>query len=380
MSDTSKIRQLEAELHQLRLQVKHTAQYQAGKHRLEKDYQLSQNGFRTIFERSAIGKNIINSKLEIVNINQALLTMLGYSEEEILGNLITDFTHPDFVERWQQLQRELWSTDLLSFNFETCMIRKNGTTFWGRVTAIPIEDDNNKFGYLTLEDTSEKKELERLQNLVEEQILRQQLAETVFKTQEAERRRMAESLHNGLGQLLYGAKLSLNQLKANANEGANEIIEYTQKLLNDCIRECRSIAHNLTPPVLQELGLKQAVVEICKQLTDSTHFKCDVNRLTNTIDNFLEVAIYRMIQELMINIVKHADASEAFVYLSENDSQLIIRVEDNGKGFNQKNSLKKGIGIQTIRYKVALLSGKLSITSEKGKGTKVKISLPKKVA
>lgn len=378
MSNTSNIKQLETELHHFKGQERRAAEYQTEKDRLQKDYELSQKRFTTIFEKSAIGKMIINNRLDIVNINPAALAMLGYKEHEMMGGIMK-FVHPDHVDRWKQLQHDLWSAGVTSSHFDACLIRKDGSNFWAHITGIQIEDDGKVLAYTTLEDISERKNLERLHNLLLEQEQHQQIAETILNTQEAERRRMAESLHNGLGQLLYGAKLSLNQLELNAEDTHNrDVIAYTQKLLSDCIRECRGIAHNLMPATLQQYGLKEAVINICQQLTERTHFKCDVGKLTNSFDDILEVAIYRMVQELMMNIVKHANASEALVSLSENDSHLVIKVEDNGDGLNQKRVNKDGIGMQTIRYKVTLLGGKLHVASKKGKGTKVRIELPKK--
>lgn len=97
------INQLEYELARLRAQVEQTASFQAEKDRLEAEYQRSQQRFRTIFEESVIGKKIIDDQLRIVQANKALLKMLGYDESEMLGRLITDFAHPDFVAHWKKL-------------------------------------------------------------------------------------------------------------------------------------------------------------------------------------------------------------------------------------------------------------------------------------
>lgn len=308
----NQIQQLEDELMRLKAKVEQTAIFQQEKDRLENEYQSSQKRFRTIFEESAIGKKIIDDQLHIIKVNKALLQVLGYSEHEMLGKLITDFSHPDFVKQWKKLQQKLWTTDMSSFNFDTCLIRKDGSTIWAHITTILIEDNGGLLGYTILEDISERKEVERLRDIVREQEQRQKIAEAILNTQEEERKRVGERLHNGLGQLLYSVSLSLNLVKVGPTSdqpGNEEALKYSRQLLTDCIQECRRISHDLVPAMLEEHGLKGAVEDICRQLTGSVIFDARIRGLAKRIDNFLEVAIYRMIQELMINIIKHAEAS-----------------------------------------------------------------------
>lgn len=182
--EQARIEQLENEVLRLKEQVAQTAVFQQEKKRFEDEYQHSQKRFRTIFEQSVIGKKIIDDQLQIVKINKALLDILGYREEEILGGRITDFSHPDFLQHWKNLQKELWTTDMPSFSFDTCLIKKDGSTAWVSITSILIEDQGKTLGYTIAEDIWERKEMEKLQRLINEQEQRQQIAETVLNTQE----------------------------------------------------------------------------------------------------------------------------------------------------------------------------------------------------
>jgi PAS domain S-box-containing protein len=355
-----KIKQLEQQLSVLKAQAERTAVLQAEKDKLDDEYRRSQNRYKIVFEKSAVGNKIIDEQLKIIKVNAALLKIMGYTEEEMLGRLITSFAHPDFVAHWKSLQHELWAARVPSFNFDTCLIRKDGAIVWVHITTIQIEDDGRVLGYTILEDISVRKEIQRLKDEVKARENRQQLVETILNTREEEQKRIAESLHNGLGQLLFGVKLGLGQLQVSPeNEKA---LKYTNELITDCIRECRRISHNLMPAVLEEFGLRAAVETICRQLTNEVTFNYSVKGFTRRIDKFLEVAVYRMIQELMMNVVKHAGATRAEVKLIEGKNTIQISVSDNGKGII-----------------LTLLNGTLDISAENGQGTTFKINIPKKV-
>jgi PAS domain S-box-containing protein len=208
----------------------------------------------------------------------------------------------------------------------------------------------------------------------------QEIFQVTLNTQEEERRRLSESLHNGLGQLLYGIKLSLNFLTLKlANENPKKYTEskgYTDALLVDAIKETRRISHELMPAVLAEFGLKAAVKEVCDQLQIGVSFNCTITVGMLKLDNYLELAVFRTVQELMVNVVKHAEASRAIVLVTARNNYLKIRVEDNGKGMPPSTQDKPGIGLSSIRNKVQLLKGKLNISSSLGEGTMVEVRFP----
>ncbi|GGE41449.1 PAS domain S-box-containing protein [Pedobacter psychrotolerans] len=375
------VQQLQDEITSLKELIEQTAINQEEKDRLQEEYQRSQNRFRTIFEQSSLGKKIIDADLRITKVNQALLNILGYTQEEMLGKKITDLSIGKFKADWKKLQHTLWTTDMSSFSIDTCLIKKDNTSVWVHVTTILIEDEDKMLGYTIIEDVSERKELERLRNLVTQQQQRHHLAEMVLNAQEEERRRIAESLHHGLGQVLFGVKLSLNKIKFNGEHeqhGNEDALRYSMNLLNDSIIECRRISHDLIPTLLEDRGLKSAVEDICRQLSNTVKFYCTVKGLEERINPVIETAIYRMVQELMMNIIKHAQASFGRVSIKEHGDEIHVEVEDNGKGFETIDTEPVGIGLQTIRYKVNLLGGTFNISSTLGKGTQISIVIPQK--
>ncbi|GAA4083502.1 PAS domain-containing sensor histidine kinase [Mucilaginibacter panaciglaebae] len=159
-----KIHDLEAEVRLLKAQIANTKALQLDKDQLELEYQHSQTRFRTIFDESVLGNKIIDSSLRIIKVNRALLSMLGYNEDQLIGHLMTEFAHPDVLKQWLTLQDELWALSRPSFNFDTCLIKADGSLMSCHVTTILIPDDSGTLGYTILEDITEAKDDERRKN------------------------------------------------------------------------------------------------------------------------------------------------------------------------------------------------------------------------
>lgn len=217
---------------------------------------------------------------------------------------------------------------------------------------------------------SQHKEMQALQ--------KQKIFWTTLEAQEVERKRIAESLHNGLGQILYGVKLSLEQLnisKETADPKWLKNKQRTDQLLSQSIQESRRISHELSPAILNDFGLQQAIKSICQQFSPSILISSRFIGFHQRLHKNIEVAIYRTVQELLINIVKHANASKAEVNIEMTKNRIVITVKDNGGGFNNANK-SNGIGLVTIRNKVKLLNGQFRLTSAEGKGSTVSIQIP----
>lgn len=201
-----------------------------------------------------------------------------------------------------------------------------------------------------------------------------------LRTQEEERRRISESLHNGLGQLLYGIKMSLAQLSAQRAAEDPQKYElsrrYTSDLLSDAIRDSRRISHELMPAVLEEFGLSAAVNDICQQMQDGLKFDCSIEVNDGEIDKYMQLAVFRTLQELMVNVVKHANATQAEARIRLESGYIELTVKDNGCGIDPEKQGKDGIGLASIRSKVDLLNGTIAIASRIGEGTSVTIRLP----
>ena len=210
----------------------------------------------------------------------------------------------------------------------------------------------------------------------------QEVFKAILNTQQEERKRIAEGLHNGLGQHLYGVKLSLSK---NIMDQAPLIpysqlraMKQTEKLLADVIMEARKLSHELMPSTLEDFGLKAAIEDICTSMGQSINVHYKVSGPTENLENHIQIGIYRIVQELMLNIAKHAEATQINLEIAANKSVINMFAEDNGKGFDPNVKKANGIGLKSIQTKLKLLSGSLKIDSTIGQGTKFSITIPLK--
>ena len=204
--------------------------------------------------------------------------------------------------------------------------------------------------------------------------------DSMLKGQEEERSRLAKDLHDGLGGLLSGVKYSLSNMKDNliVTPENMTVFERSLDMLDTSIKELRRVAHNMMPEILTKFGLNEALKEYCNTIntTNLITVKYQSLGMDARLDNSAEIIIYRIIQELLNNTMKHAVATEVFVQLIREGNRLNIVVEDNGNGFDASLSENnKGAGLTNIRSRVDYLKGQLDIHSEPGKGTLVNIEL-----
>jgi len=204
-------------------------------------------------------------------------------------------------------------------------------------------------------------------------------AEAVLKGEEQERSRIAKDLHDGLGGMLSGIKYSFNNMKGNLimTPENNQAFERSMDMLDSSIKEMRRVAHNMMPEALVKFGLDTALKDFCNDINQSGALQVNYQSLgmeNASIEQTTSITVYRIVQELINNSMKHAVARNAIVQVSNTGKQLSVTVEDDGKGFDTA-VLKKGTGIgwNNIQSRVDFLKGNLDVQSENGKGTSVHI-------
>ena len=205
--------------------------------------------------------------------------------------------------------------------------------------------------------------------------------EAVLKGEEQERTRLAKDLHDGLGGMLSGIKYSLNTMKGNLvmTPENQQAFERSMDMLDSSIQEMRRVAHNMMPEALVKFGLDTALRDFCNDINQTGAIKVNYQSIgmDNTVlDQTIAITLYRIVQELINNTMKHAAAGNAIVQLSKRGNQLSVTVEDDGKGFDTALLKKsKGIGWDNIQHRVEFLKGKLDVDSKPGKGTSVHIEM-----
>ncbi|MBK8366789.1 MAG: sensor histidine kinase [Bacteroidetes bacterium] len=204
----------------------------------------------------------------------------------------------------------------------------------------------------------------------------------ILEAEEKERRRIAQDLHDGVGQLLSAAKLNLSNLDskiATQTEEQKLAMQNALSLVDDSVKEVRAVSHNMMPNTLIKLGLASAVREFITKLGNAPTLKVDLEivGLDTRLDNQIETVLYRVIQEIVNNIIKHAKASQISMQLIRHDTELNIMIEDNGVGFdtNQLDNFE-GIGLKGIQTRIEFLNGSVHFDSSIGRGTTVIIDIP----
>jgi two-component system, NarL family, sensor kinase len=221
------------------------------------------------------------------------------------------------------------------------------------------------------------------QQKISELEIKQQLNATaaVLKGEEQERTRLAKDLHDGLGGMLSGIKYSFNAMKGNLimTPDNAQAFERSMDMLDSSIKEMRSVAHNMMPEALVKFGLDTALKDFCNDINISGALQVayQSNGIANEkIEQTTAITIYRIVQELLNNSMKHAAAANAIVQVVKNSNQISVTVEDDGKGFD-KAILKQpiGMGWGNIMSRVEFLKGKIDVDSQKDNGTSVHIEI-----
>ncbi len=221
----------------------------------------------------------------------------------------------------------------------------------------------------------------KLQNLIIE--MNERKSRTSIEAEIRERKRIGQDLHDGLGQMLSVARLNvsaLNQKTELTNERKIKLIESAIYSIDTAFSELRQISHNLSPTILVAKGLEEAVQDIVRRINESNKIliSCEIFGLNRQLDNLIENTLYRAVQELTNNAIKHAHATSISIQLVQNEEEITLMIEDNGVGFDLNKERGHSIsgGIQNIQSRVENLHGTIYIDSKENRGTIITITAP----
>ncbi|MGI4872563.1 MAG: PAS domain-containing protein [Janthinobacterium lividum] len=285
-----------------------------------------------------------------------------------------------------QAERLVAGITLGTGNFEeTLRLRVGEEVKTVRVKVVVLYDEAGQATRVLGVDL-DVSELQRLEadNLRLRLTQQQSLFEAVQAAQETERKRMAESLHNGIGQILYATKLRLDRLHTpplETNSSLTTARHEADQLLSEAIRQTRVLSHELVPMVLEEFGLAAALQDVGRKMSTPQlrlHSHVLLDEAAVSLAPPLQMALYRMAQELAQNITKHAHgATEASLELETMPGWVLLRAEDNGAGFAPPALTESpGLGLRSIRDRVSLLGGQLEAGAVPTGGAYVRIRIP----
>lgn len=264
------------------------------------------------------------------------------------------------------------------------ILLKNGKVRWIRETGILIKKYANSEGYYegTIQDITSQKEYENNILNINEKLRR--LTSHLQNVQEQERINISREIHDELGQQLTGIKLDASWLKGHINIECPEMEERMNRLIENIdttIENVRRIATSLRPGVLDDLGLEAAVEWLCSQFQEQTGIKCDLTTSTLSQDysDAINTAVYRIFQEALTNVARHAQATEVKTILKEEKNNLKLLVIDNGIGISNGNRKSQGsLGITGMKERAWILDGVISIKNRKEGGTIMSLTIPLK--
>ncbi|MEJ5993606.1 sensor histidine kinase [Pedobacter sp. Du54] len=218
--------------------------------------------------------------------------------------------------------------------------------------------------------------------LQQEVILQQDLAtKAVLQAEEVERKRISGELHDGLGQMFSAVKMNLSALADHLqfeDNHAEKMFEKTLSLVDESCREVRVISHQMAPNILLKSGLATALHNFIDKI-DARKLKINLSTfgLNERLDQNVEMVLYRVIQEAVNNVIKHAEANSLAIQLTKEEESITVMIEDNGRGFD-RSSLDdfEGVGLKNIRTRVEYLKGQVDFSSTPGAGTLVAIFIP----
>lgn len=338
--------------------------------------------FEGLFESAPDAILVMNREGRIVRVNRRAERMFGYLREALRGQPIEILLPERFRERHAE-HCAGYSVDphiqAMGVGSEICAQRKDGQEFPVDIMLSHLETGEETVVLSVVRDiTAHKRADEALREYAERL---QTLSRRLVEVQEAERRHLALELHDEIGQLLTGLKLSLEMSARSSADGAKANLGKAQALANDLMARVRQLSLDLRPTMLDDLGLIPALLWHFERYSDLTHVQVVFRHIGLEGRRFapdVETTTYRMVQEALTNVARHARVSEVTVRLWADQEMLSVQIEDRGAGFDSEAALaiNASSGLSGMRERARLLGGQLTVESSPGEGTCVTVELP----
>ena len=328
----------------------------------------------------------INSEGDTVFMSQKFQRLLGLTKSDISGaveHLLTTNEGQRIYLKELIKNRTRIHTEALEITTES------NAKLWLNISIIPLNRISLQQKTLILcSNITDKKhnelELDRIskEKYNEEILLQQTISSQIIDAQENERERIAKDIHDGIGQMLTGLKFHVEGININNPESASKKIEDLKDISKELIQGVRMATFNLTPPELTDHGIASALQTLAFKLAKLTGKEIIFTNSSNfnlRLDSLTEINLYRITQEAVNNAIKYAKSDFILVKLNHSQELLSISIEDNGKGFDYQETLKrknKGMGLLFMEERIKYINGRLFINSEKGAGTKITLNTP----
>jgi PAS domain S-box-containing protein len=348
--------------------------------------------FRTLFQTAGSVIIVVDTKGRIQEINGEAERILGWQRQEVLGKSSIELLVPEEARNLAELGRRKILGGQISRGEEFSLRLQDGSErlfLWN--SNLLHDSQGQPLGIIAVgHDITKRKEAEKALMQSEQKL--HQLATQLLTVQEDQRRRLSQELHEEMGQTLLAMKLRLSAIKENLQENSpkkqksvmedcDQLSQYLQGLVDNI----RRLSRDLSPAILEDLGLPAAIRNLCDEfcLSHKNIEKCicDIGEINGILSQQDQINIYRIVQESFANIAKHSDASKLWLTIKKQNNRVSFELKDNGKGFEPdevlfQQSSATGLGLTALDERVRILGGTLRIDSRKGEGTRVSFDIP----
>jgi len=351
--------------------------------------QESEKRFRTLIRDLQVGVLLQDANGQIIMTNQAMCRIFDVSEEDLLGGkiweLYTDVIHENgrkFLQSERPSFKAIQTRQLMKDVVMGVWHKRKKERIWIMISADPILDEANEVIHVvcSFTDITQIKRLEK-KSLAEKMAHQRQLSQAAIDGQEKERQEIGKELHDNIGQQLTTVKLLLDLAKTSEDNEVARMITMALKGVGDIINEIRSISRSLVPSTLQDLGLIDSVNDLIDSLRQTQALRIDLDYSgfdENALPENKKLSLFRIIQEQLNNIMKHANAQHVLISLRTTNSQILLKIADDGTGFDLQK-IRKGLGLSNIRNRAELFGGSVDIQSFPGKGCEITVHIPHSV-
>ena len=332
----------------------------------------NQERHKKILENIQTGVVITNNSHHFSMANKKFLEMSGYTEAEILNYNIIDLAPMEHSNALKQQFKKLVKGEINEFTIEHQLKRKDGSHLSVLTISFGIYDENGIFieAISSILDITHRVESNK------------HIMESIIETENLERTRISTTLHDSIGQNLTSVHLILNSLKNSKNLNSTDTA-YVDKLIDivlKTITELREISHNLFPKHISRFGLIASVKNLIEDINNTsgiTKFKLFTNFEDKLLSINVQLAVYRIIQEAVNNILKYSKATKVDIQMIKHSSIILVLIEDNGIGFdfNEKLNEGKSLGLRSMQNRAKSISANLTIESAENRGTTISIQL-----
>lgn len=311
-------------------------------------------------------------------VSPAFTTYLGYSPESLLGTNPYDLVHPEDIERIRNQSHAQALRGESNIRIDSRLRHREGHYIWYEIFTQPILDDKNNVIALATSsrDISRQYEAQKQIRARNEQI--KQMSSRLVQVEDQERQRIAKEIHDRLGQQLSLASIHLNLLKNEVPEGLHSKLREIERYLENLSKSTRVIMNDLYPTALGEWGLAYAVRDYAERLFANLNIRV-IYELDNTdarMPSYMERLLYRIAQEALVNIIKHADAGTVTIRLSIDQDKCMMVISDDGRGFDVEAVAPDRRGLQIIKERVMVIGAEFELQTGIGEGTTLKIYKP----